>query len=266
MTKPSKVPAGEPDVATRRSINQDIDSSPTSDLTEVPPLSCTYLGSTSFLSVFRDTQPGLSPNPIPHAVLRGRWSRDHTCVASRLVQLLSAFELCEELLIGYYERCPCIIIPLQLILQPLKMARAYLETGDWGKDLHYEEIYSKITRNTARPFPDPRSPLSPWDFYTLFTGANLRWEFLGIVFSFAGLGALSSERKLFKIDSQGSMSANAFAEEMTAASTMCIEICKQLDKVNDLMLWLYVIHAALASDIFGETSIVFREWKSLDQS
>ncbi|RAQ48253.1 hypothetical protein AFGD_004282 [Aspergillus flavus] len=254
MTKPSKVSAGEPDVATRRRINQDIDYSFSSDLTEAPSKNCTYLGSTSFLSVFRETQPGLPPNPIPHAVLRGRWSRDHTFVASRLVQLLSAFELCEELLIGHYERCPVTIIPLQLILQPLKMARTYLETGGWGKDMQHEDIYSRITRNTARQFPDLRTPSSPWDFYTLFTGENLRWEFIGIIFSFAGLGALSGERKLFKINGQGPMSANAFAEEMTAASTMCVEICKQLDKVNDLMLWLHVTHGALASDIYGETS------------
>ena len=135
------------------------------------------------------------------------------------------------------------------------MARTYLETGGWGKDMQHEEIYSRITRNTARQFPDLRSPSSPWDFYTLFTGENLRWEFIGIIFSFAGLGALSGERKLFKINGQGPMSANAFAEEMTAASTMCVEICKQLDKVNDLMLWLHVTHGALASDIYGETSI-----------
>ncbi|KAB8224187.1 hypothetical protein BDV33DRAFT_188456 [Aspergillus novoparasiticus] len=237
MTKPSKVSAGESNVATRGRINQDIDYSFSSDLTEAPTINCTYLGSTSFLSVFRETQPGLPPNPIPHAVLRGRWNHDHTFVASRLVQLLSAFELCEELLIGHYERCPVTIIPLQLILQPLKMARTYLETGGW-----------------ARQFPDLRSPSSPWDFYTLFTGENLRWEFIGIIFSFAGLGALNGETKLFKINGQGPMSANAFAEEMTAASTMCVEICKQLDKVNDLMLWLHVIHGALASDIFGETS------------
>ncbi|KAE8375021.1 hypothetical protein BDV26DRAFT_25387 [Aspergillus bertholletiae] len=236
MTKPRKVSASEHDGTLRRRINQDIDSSLTSDLTEAPQLSCIYLGSTSFLSVFRGTQPGLSPNPIPHAVLRGRWGRDHTFVASRLVQLLSAFELCEELLIGYYERCPCTIIPLQLILQPLKMARAHLETHGWGKDLKHEEISS------------------PSDFYILFTGANLRWEFIGIVFCFAGLGALSSEGKLFKINGQESMSANTFAEEMTAASTMCIEICKQLDKVNDLMLWLYITHLALATDVLGETS------------
>ncbi|EIT83012.1 hypothetical protein AO1008_10481 [Aspergillus oryzae 100-8] len=124
------------------------------------------------------------------------------------------------------------------------MARTYLETGGWGKDMQHEEIYSRITRNTARQFPDLRSPSSPWDFYTLFTGENLRWEFIGIIFSFAGLGALSGERKLFKINGQGPMSANAFAEEMTAASTMCVEICKQLDKVNDLMLWLHVTHGA----------------------
>ncbi|GMF79848.1 unnamed protein product [Aspergillus oryzae] len=244
MTKPSKVSAGEPDVATRRRINQDIDYSFSSDLTEAPSKNCTYLGSTSFLSVFRETQPGLPPNPIPHAVLRGRWSRDHTFVASRLVQLLSAFELCEELLIGHYERCPVTIIPLQLILQPLKMARTYLETGGWGKDMQHEEIYSRITRNTARQFPDLRSPSSPWDFYTLFTGENLRWEFIGIIFSFAGLGALSGERKLFKINGQGPMSANAFAEEMTAASHRSYEL------LGDLVSHVYALglHRFQSSD------------------
>ena len=266
MTKLSKVSAGEPDVAPRTRINQEIDHSLTSALTEVSTLNCTYLGSTSFLSVFRETQPGLSPNPIPHAVLQGRWSHEHTFLASRLAWLLSAFQLYEELIIGHYERTPTAIIPLQLILQPLKMARTYLETNGWGKDLQHEEIYSKITRNTARPFPTLRSSSSPWDFYTMLTGANLRWEFIGIIFAFAGLGALSGEGNLFKINGQGSMSANVFAEEMTAASAICIDICKQLDKVNDLMIWLYLTHGALAADFFGETSTKFMELRVLGQS
>ncbi|KAE8353717.1 hypothetical protein BDV28DRAFT_101392 [Aspergillus coremiiformis] len=74
-------------------MNQEPSQSTQSDLSDGATDSTahsTYFGSTSFLSVFCETQPSISPTPVPHPVLRGGWSCDHASVASRLVQLLSA--------------------------------------------------------------------------------------------------------------------------------------------------------------------------------
>lgn len=264
MTKLNKHPTRNPHKHAedkQLSTHQDPSKSVPSNLAEVATHGTargTYLGSTSFLSVFHEKQPSLPPNPVPPLpVVRGRWSCDHALVESRLVQLLSALGLCEELLISHYEQCHFTVIPLQLMLQPLRMAQAYLKTGSLAKDMQKGKLYSKITQNTARPFSGLHISLCLGDFYTLFTGANLRWEFIGIIFSCAGLGALSgkaSQRKLFKIKDQEQMTADAIAEEMTAASNACIEICKQHENVNDLMIWLYISHFTLASDVYGETS------------
>jgi hypothetical protein len=59
------------------------------------------------------------------------------------------------------------------------------------------------------------------------------------------------------------ITADVFAEEMIAASSACMEICKQYDNVNDLMIWLCITHFALASDIFGETSICSRLYEAV---
>jgi hypothetical protein len=93
-------------------------------------------------------------------------------------------------------------------------------------------------------------------FYYLFTGANLRWDFVGLIFALAGLGASVSSRgsPLFSLNGKDELSADAFAMEMAAASHACIEICRQYDNVTDLMVWLNYTYFVLASKIMGETS------------
>jgi hypothetical protein len=93
-------------------------------------------------------------------------------------------------------------------------------------------------------------------FCHLFTGANLRWEFVGVIFALAGLGASVSSRgtPLLSLNGKDELSADAFAREMAAASHACIEICRQYENVNDLVVWLNYTYFVLASNIMGETS------------
>jgi hypothetical protein len=92
-------------------------------------------------------------------------------------------------------------------------------------------------------------------FYHLFMGTNLRWEFVGLIFALAGLGAsVSSGSLLYSLNDKDELSSEAFAMEMARASHACIEICRQYDNVNNLVVWLNYTYFVLASNIMGETS------------
>ncbi|GFF59720.1 hypothetical protein IFM51744_10025 [Aspergillus udagawae] len=215
----------------------------------------TYLGSTSFMSTFHRGQQHqcLSTPKIAHAsTLRMAWSADFTHVFPRLVQLLRPLRLYEDLVTDEYHRSPFTVIPAPLVLTPLRLLRSHWEKERWP----HERLGHQITQNTATQLVKIEANMTTDQFYYLFTGANLRWDFVGLIFALAGLGASVSSRgsPLFSLNGKDELSADAFAMEMAAASHACIEICRQYDNVTDLMVWLNYTYFVLASKIMGETS------------
>ena len=150
-----------------------------------------------------------------------------------------------------FEECLFNTIPEPLALQPLRLLRTQIESGKWFDD--EEALASMITRNTAEKSIVITPNMTPAEFYATFTGENLRWEFVGIIFTLAGLATTTvwyqSDSFLSETDK------DAFTEEMAAASNACIEICNQHDSVNDLLVWLYHTHFTLVADAMEELSM-----------
>ncbi|THC89003.1 hypothetical protein EYZ11_011544 [Aspergillus tanneri] len=91
----------------------------------------------------------------------------------------------EELIKKKYKEERFTVIPAPLILEPLKLLRDSLDNGRWPRD--DDELVSMITRNTAEKSIDINSNTTPESFFASFTGENLRWEFVGTIFTLAGL-------------------------------------------------------------------------------
>ncbi|EGD87653.1 hypothetical protein H112_04119 [Trichophyton rubrum D6] len=215
-----------------------------------------YLGSTSFLSVFQDTPSGFSScSVLSPQVDLGQWGYDAAYTEINLARLLSAFELYEKLIISFYERCNLTIIPMQLIIAPIRTTRAYFDAGGWLQKSRQRELYAKITQNTARPLQVTGTP-SLEGFCSLFSGENIRWEFVGVIFSLAGLSAISDHLLTATPYPPEDEVPNreAFAKEMAAACNSCSQLCKRYDNCNDIMVWLQYTYAVLSSDVLGETS------------
>ncbi|THC89780.1 hypothetical protein EYZ11_010758 [Aspergillus tanneri] len=215
----------------------------------------TYLGSTSFISAFQHNPEYLSlstPKMAHASTLRKAWSADFTHVFPRLVQLLRPLRLYEDLVTDEYHRSPFTVIPAPLVLTPLRLLRSHWDKERWPQ----EGLGSRITQSTATQLVKVEANMTTDQFYHLFTGANLRWEFVGLIFALAGLGASVSPRgsPLFSLNGKDELSSDAFAMEMAAASHACIEICRHYDNVNDLVVWLNYTYFVLASNMMGETS------------
>ncbi|KAH8429321.1 uncharacterized protein LDX57_006988 [Aspergillus melleus] len=220
-----------------------------------------YLGPSSFLSVFQDVSPNLEVSTYNRSSGSwGRWTSASTTFARRLVQLLRPLATYEEMITRNFEECLFNTIPEPLALQPLRLLRTQIESGKWFDD--EEALASMITRNTAEKSIVITPNMTPDEFYATFTGENLRWEFVGIIFTLAGLATTTvwyqSDSFLSETDK------DAFTEEMAAASNACIEICNQHDNVNDLLVWLYHTHFTLVADAMEELSdYVFRVFGDL---
>lgn len=214
-----------------------------------------YLGPSSFLSVFHDVSPNLEVSTFARSsLLWGRWTSTPPSVTRRLVQLIRPLATYDELITQKYEESRFTVIPEPLALKPLRMLRK--QAGDEGLFEDEEALAAMITRNTAEKSIALTPNMTADEFYATFTGGNLRWEFVGIIFTLAGLATttawgephstLSKERDRY-----------AFAEEMAAASNACIEICNQHDNVNDLVIWLYYTHFTLVADAMEDLSMSF---------
>lgn len=206
------------------------------------------------MSAFHQDQQDMSlsiPKTAHASTLRKTWSADFTHVYPRLVQLLRPLRLYEDLVTDKYYRSSFTVIPAPLVLTPIRLLRTHWDREGWPQ----EGLGSRITQNTATQLIKVEANMTTDQFCHLFTGANLRWEFVGLIFAMAGLGAsVSTSSPLFSLNGKDEISSDAFAIEMAAASHACLEICRQYDNVNDLVVWLNYAYFVLASNIMGETS------------
>lgn len=228
-TTRTRSPAGHPPLTTR---NEESSQTPG------------YLGSTSFVSAFPRPEllfpsdgasgPSLS---LPADFCAAQVSYAH----SQLLKLMASFPDYETLVVNYYQRGQFSVVPRDLLLKPLSKTGCYLERA------RQETLTGDLSRMSSKRLPAPAVDTTVDDFCAAFSGPSLRWEFVGIIFAFAGLAASYPEA--------GEAFQNGeFAAEMFAASKTCIEISDQCGQFNDLSIWLRYMTVALASNLFGDTS------------
>lgn len=210
-----------------------------------------YLGPSSFLSVFHDISPHLEASTYARSSISwGRWPSTPASTTGRLVRLLRSMGMYEELITQKYKESRFTVIPEPLALAPLRLLRSQMVNEGWLDD--EEALASMITRNTAEKPIDITPNMTADEFYATFTGGNLRWEFVGIIFTLAGVATTTEwfQSPLFVNERD----KDAFTEEMAAAGNACIDLCNQYDNVNDLVIWLYYTHFTLVADSLEELS------------
>lgn len=115
-------------------------------------------------------------------------------------------------------------------------------------------LAQKITGNTQRPLQVPPE-MHASNFSTLFTGDNLRWEFLGLVFAWAGLSlSMSMLNDKGSATTPDGISKTSFAQLLTACSDACITLCRQNAHTNDILSWCLYENLILLTFQHGEAS------------
>ena len=219
-----------------------------------------YYGSTSYYSVFdqvdhvptaaTDSQPS---GPAGDTLSAGIRDDDDPGVnrslqlGSWILQTLQHASIIQSLVDMYFRTSQ--VSPTATLI-PLKAVETlqHLASGD------VHALAQKTTRNTQKPLQVPPE-MHASTFSTLFTGDNLRWEFLGLVFAWAGLSlSMSLLNEKGSVTTPDGISKTSFAQLLTACSDACITLCRQNAHTNDILSWCLYENLILLTFQHGEAS------------
>jgi hypothetical protein len=110
-----------------------------------------------------------------------------------------------------------------------------------------------ICINTAKPLPDDELDTEKW--LETFSGSNLRWESLGILFTYWALGSLSDTHRPELTNGGPEHSTRS---DLTADYKECAALCAELSQGtshgNSLLLYLIANNSILESITAGDAS------------
>lgn len=183
-----------------------------------------------------------------------RENEEHITSIVGVLSCLCEFDLIRNLLITYYSASQALVIPGPLILKGLASISEVLallgvfdHVGDDNQQLVF--LSKAMLRSTSAPLTITAS-LKPSDFIGLYTGKNLRLEYLSIVFSIAARSCLLG------LATDGEQHG-AFIQKMYSSSKTCLRLAQQLAPVSDILIWSAQEYLNLAACIEGDSS----KWK-----
>ena len=233
-----------------------------------------FYGPTSFASVFLENQGNFSStlddvgedggeegtrepwhptfvNGIPATHAQASIRLD---MGSRILGQLPSQDICQRLIQTHY--WPTSPIPHHALTE-------YIITSTWsvyGNYLQEQRNSRGLDMMAKQVFLNEQAPLQPNEssikYLESFTGHNLRWETVGLMFTFFGIAALAlnDKDKLFASQPEEMNNRTKFAICMKQCSEACMVLCDHTDTINDIVLCLLSRLLTLQSTIDGDTS------------
>lgn len=218
-----------------------------------------YYGSTSYYSVFdrADHVPTATTHSRPSGLAGDTLSADirddgpgmsgSLQLGSWVLQTLQHVSIIQSL-VDVYIQTSQVSPTATLIPRKAVETLQHLASGD----MH--ALAQKITRNTQKPLQVPPETHAS-TFSTLFTGDNLRWEFLGLVFAWAGLSlSMSLLNEKGSATTPDGISKTSFAQLLTTCSDACITLCRQNAHTNEIFSCCLYENLILQTFQHGEAS------------
>ncbi len=215
-----------------------------------------YLGFTSFSRVYEETQnslsllQGLDDTPSSSAAatydisspddvrgenhsrtLASRWIREMCLTVLRNLPEEAQGGHLFRLPFGTMEHWPSIVARRVL-------ASFYAEFGRhlgrrWDNTAQLEEIARRLCAGTSRPFSDEETDPDVW--VGQLCGANLRWESVGLLFSFWDL---STNPKYSLAPMKDRLGRKGWAPLARECFNLCCDLCREFSPGNSVMLHL----------------------------
>ncbi|KAI9736989.1 MAG: hypothetical protein M1834_000578 [Cirrosporium novae-zelandiae] len=229
-----------------------------------------YLGSTSYAAVFEYDQSQFDPIPSTRSIgspyLSHGTSKTHITPGTirggaRILAYLSDLKFHEDLINSFYALSQTMIVPKPFMKAAFasiqNMHELALRDSTGTTFYRWSEA---ICRNSVQPF-EVNEGTTVQEFIASFTGQNLRWEIMGMIFTLSGLVMTTfiDRNKLpIKGEPQG-LDRKKFITQMEGAAEFCIHFSQSVGSVNDLLVWLLYEHFVLLSMFHGDSD--YRTWR-----
>lgn len=221
-----------------------------------------YLGFTSYSAVFEETENALG---VTAATTTTPNSGSNAVATSDAPRRLSpgVLEACLKILGNVPETpkgislfrefpTPCNGFPHAVAK---RMARSLYETfgrylGAQRDPQHLELVARKLCANSSRPFSETEPDAEKW--LAQFMGVNMRWESLGILFTFWDLYETEEgvPRYMYHHKSEFKGRVPATRESLK----LCTEVCNELGAANSLLLHVSQKNCVAESTWSGDAS------------
>lgn len=229
-----------------------------------------YLGFTSYSSVFEETENSLSMLQGFHAWLpqptndRLRQETDelpkYLCSPTREMCLVVLRGIptpdvghIEPVIESPFYRDGWLRVTARRVLSDLQERfGSYL--GPCRLDSQLEEIALFLSENTTKPFQESEPDPDKW--IGQFTGPNLRWESLGLIFSYGELSFLDVTKPHSGFDT--SSARKEWAEVARVCLGLCMDLSRRFASANSLLAQLSQRRSTLESIHAGDAS----KWNS----
>lgn len=200
-----------------------------------------YLGSTSSLEVFRATEHTsddvwLGPLNQVRRSLRTpasyKLSPERVTSGARILDLLNDYATVKTTLEMFCGFSVTVAIPWTVLDKAIDSVIQTLR-DDFPTNVERLKLAENIFAKTGEPL-ELDEHITVDEFYQTFTGPNLRWEILGILFTYLALGMQTAEgdSTLQAIERHEKIS------RLVHASNTCVMFCDRAESLNDLLVWL----------------------------
>ncbi|PWY90199.1 putative C6 transcription factor [Aspergillus heteromorphus CBS 117.55] len=226
-----------------------------------------YLGSTSYTAILAEYRTELAleaedstvSDPFARSIDPGRLQS-----GLKLLKLLHNLRICDNLLRRYYSRVLVAVIPEVIVTSIMRSIRDILDNLDTGQDMEgqLEDLVGKISQNTSRPL-STRGLMTVEQYCATFTGGNLRWEAIGIVFATSGISLMStpdSDPDLNQVATDN-QTRDRLRAQLVEASGTCLSLCDQASSVNELLGFCQYNDMALLTHHYGDSC--YQSWRRL---
>lgn len=218
-----------------------------------------YLGPTSFTAVLAEHRNEISFEPEEstdsHPVLSVEPDRARSGADVLLVLYnLSARESWVDTFCRQSWNCVVPTVVMDAILKSIREVFDALNPSDLMPQL--QNLAMRIFHNSSRPMITHQS-MTIEEYCDSFTGANFRWEALGNIFSLCGQQLVITPDNNPEIMQgvHGPRTKDHFIEQMTVASTICLNFCDQASSANEILAFLQYNDVMLRTQQYGDSSM-----------
>lgn len=227
-----------------------------------------FLGPTSFSAVFNDHRDNFEPVPSTNTQILVQTpitAQPHHSATTKPVINPDLIILGMKVLMQIPNEAVCEIL-FSRHINPndgwIRLAGERLSSSIWpifGRVLakrdaqEIEALVQLICENTNS---EPRDEDDPAKWFESFSGLNIRWEALGILFTYWSFGAVSStdNDSIFSPANGNGKERRDVMVELKECAASCIAFCSRTDHGNPLLVYLLYKHSLLETMISGDAS------------